>query len=153
MMLDTTEEVRHWLDRLAVKDAVDRYWFFLGHLDIDSVVDTFTEDARFGSHNGKDEIRARIEHSQGRLNSLNIVPGAQHITVDGDVARADTQAVALGVVPSEQGERLLVQSLRYVDRLVRTEGGWKIAERHGLSDQTIINDILFEFEILTRSAR
>jgi SnoaL-like domain len=83
------------------------------------------------------------------LRCINILRGSQLITIDGDQADADTQAVAFVVMPGNKGDRLMIQGIRYVDRLVRTSTGWLIADRGGLEDRTVAHDISFEFQLLT----
>jgi SnoaL-like domain len=139
---------RRLLDKLAVQETLDRYWFGLGQHDVESVLSAFSPDARYAGATGQDKIRAIIERISG-LRCINILRGSQLITIEDDQAKADTQAVAFVVVPHNDGDRLIVQGIRYVDRLVRTPTGWLIADRGGLDDRTIAHDVSFEFQLLT----
>jgi SnoaL-like domain len=149
MTADLSEaDQRRLLDKLAVQEALDRYWFGLGRHDVESVLDAFSPDARYAGATGQSEIRSIIERISG-LRCINILRGSQLITIDGDQADADTQAVAFVVMPGNKGDRLMIQGIRYVDRLVRTSTGWLIADRGGLEDRTVAHDISFEFQLLT----
>jgi ketosteroid isomerase-like protein len=150
----TTEyQIQQLLDKDAVRTAINQYWIAFSRLDYDAVVNTFTPDAKFGSHHGHDEIRKRVEHSHGRLSSLNVVPGVQEIIVKGDTATADTQAIAFGIVPSPDGDRLIAQSLRFIDTLKKTPEGWRFTQRRGINDDTIIHDTDFLLELLHKPAK
>ena len=59
------------------------------------------------------------------------VPGAPSIVLDGDEARATTPTFAIRTRP--QGDSAAVADIgaigRYIDRFVRADGEWRIAER------------------------
>jgi len=145
----SVEEQRLLLDKLAIREVLDQYWYGLGHHDIDAVLDAFSDDAHYSTASGKDEIRAIVERISG-LRCINILCGSQRIEINDDTASADTQAIAFLVIEGSEPERLLLQGLRYVDRLERTDSGWRIVDRGGLEDRTIAHDISFQFELVSR---
>jgi hypothetical protein len=57
------------------------------------------------------------------------VVGQISVDVDGDTARTVTLAPAYLVVAGDQDRRLIVRGLRYSDRLVGLDDGWKIVDR------------------------
>ena len=60
--------------------------------------------------------------------------GQSTTTVDGDAATGESYCLAHHLW-TENGERmLLVLSIRYLDRFVRTGGGWRFAERKLVTD-------------------
>jgi len=70
--------------------------------------------------NQKTGIWKVTTHFMGNLNM---------ILLEGDVAETETNAIAFLVLPGEPTEQVAMRSLRYLDRLRRTEEGWRISER------------------------
>jgi len=68
-------------------------------------------------HSGKWKVTT---HFMGNLN-FNML--------DADVAETETNAIAFLVLTDQPVERVAMRSLRYLDRLIRTEDGWRISER------------------------
>jgi hypothetical protein len=132
-------------DKLAINETLNRYWYGVGRHDLDAVMQVFTSDARCGAAHGILEIRASLE-GISRLRYINIIRGSQQILVHGDEADADTQAVAF-VVPELGPPGLSIESVRYIDHLVRTDEGWKIRSRTGRIDLTSAHDIEFAFDL------
>jgi SnoaL-like domain len=62
-----------------------------------------------------------------RLTQHNISNTFVHIT--GDTARAETNCVALHLIPTPDSEVEVVVGGRYLDRFEKREGRWLIAER------------------------
>jgi SnoaL-like domain len=140
------EEQQRFFDKLAIREVLDEYWFGLGREDYDSVVGAFTTDATYASLSGHQAIRSAVERASGNR-CTNILCGSQRIEIDGDTARADTQAVAFLVPHGHDPERLIIQGIRYIDHLVRTPEGWRIKRRSGLENRTGAHDTPLEFEI------
>jgi hypothetical protein len=134
------------LDRAAIRELLDEYWYGLGRGDVDTVVGVFTDDAKYGLAEGRGDIKQAVEGISA-LRCINIVGGSARIVVDGDTATADTQAVAFLAMAAGDGERILVQGLRYVDELVRTAAGWRIARRTGLDVDDRPHDEPWEFSV------
>jgi hypothetical protein len=112
-------------------------------------VSCFTPDATFGDLVGHDAIRSLMEGVH-YFQRCYVVGGSQRITVDGDTATADTQAVGF-VLRTDGGDinnrgRVMVQGVRYNDQLVRTSEGWKIKTRVGFEDPSSGHDTTWQFD-------
>jgi hypothetical protein len=140
------EEQHLFFDKLAIKEVLDLYWHGLGRHDVDDVTAAFTGNGRVGTARGEEEIRKSVEVTDG-IRCITIIRGSQMITVDGDSATADSQALAFLVRSQSDEERLLLQGVRYIDDLVRTPSGWQIQRRGGRTNKNIVHDIEFELDV------
>jgi hypothetical protein len=142
------QEQQLMLDRLAVQETLDRYFFGEGRFCVDTILSTFTPDARFGTAVGHDAIRAIMEGVH-YFQSCYVIRGTQKITIEGDNAFADTAAVGF-VLRSDGGDhargRMMMQGVRYDDHLIRTEDGWKIKTRTGFEDPSSGHDTVWQFD-------
>jgi hypothetical protein len=145
----SAQDVQLQMDKLAIKEVLDRYFFGEGRLDVETMLSCFTPDAAFGGAVGHDAIRAlmvQIRYFQ-RVYALS---GAPKITIDGDTARVDMQAVGI-LVRTDGGAdtcrgRVMVQGVHYDDHLVRTADGWKIKKRVGLNTPSSGHDTHWQFD-------
>jgi len=121
--------------RQAVQEVLDRYFFAIDSCNPDLVRRCFANDARYTSDaglldmEGRDAIGNRLGKG-GRFVHTTHVRASQEIVIDGNVAAADTFAIAYLVEPEAAGGTVHVRGLRYADRLERGEDGWKIVSRH-----------------------
>ena len=62
--------------------------------------------------------------------------GNHECRVDGDTATAETYCLAVhqNLDPDADGGTRPASALRYIDRLVRTEAGWRIEHRRAVRD-------------------
>ncbi len=106
----------------------------LDRRDYAALRNVFTPDAVgvYGgkTYNGIDEITGLMVHALTQCAATQHLLGAQDIQVDGDRATASTylQAIHIGVNKGFEG-RMMTFYGEYVDRLVRTQDGWRIARR------------------------
>jgi hypothetical protein len=127
------------LDRAAIHDVLTRYFQGIDRGKPDQVRSCFTEDVQ-AYYDGRAPVRgidalmdsfmafrkqASVEwkvttHFMGNLNFNSL---------EGDVAETETNAIAFLVLTDKPVERVAMRSLRYLDRLSRTEDGWRISER------------------------
>jgi hypothetical protein len=134
-------------DRAEIRDIIALYCHCIDRRDWDRIGDCFHLDARyrFGSIDGgwRDFVGAaravidplRISHHQ---------LGQTLFCFDGETAIAETYMTAYHRVaadapadapfPGTGADRDIVIAGRYIDRFERRDGGWRIAERIGLSD-------------------
>jgi uncharacterized protein (TIGR02246 family) len=136
----TTLEAR--LQRLEDRDAIHQlfvdYGRYLDAGDIDAYASLFAEDAEIllgpiGRATGRDNIRELMgKILQGRAGSAFHIISSPAVTLDGDEA---TSEVMWTVIQRDtEGKPKLTSMGRHVDRLVRKDGVWKIAQRRGLID-------------------
>lgn len=119
-------------DRLAIAETLARYCRGIDRCDAAVLAAVFTPDARLDYGSGAAPIAEAIAGLMAglgamRLTQHNISNTVMHL--DGDTAKAETHCVALHLIPTPEGEIELVVGGRYLDRLVKREGRWRIAER------------------------
>jgi hypothetical protein len=134
-------------DRAAILDVLALYCHAIDRRNWELLADCFHPDAtfRFGAIDGSWQdfvaaARAVIEP----LRISHHMLGQTLLRIDGDAARAETymsayhrvaaDAPADAVFPGTGVDRDVVIAGRYVDRLEKRNGRWRIAHRTGLSD-------------------
>jgi ketosteroid isomerase-like protein len=137
----------HWIDKLAIRELVERSVRAIDDRDAATFADLFEEDGvlqlagtvfagqqalrgMFGGGNGD-----RAWSEPGRL---LVQPGSMHLTgnpvidVVGDDATAETDMVTL--VRGDDGRSKITLLARYRDRLRRApDGRWRLRSRTGVS--------------------
>ena len=124
--------------RDEILDVIATYAQAVDDRDIERIVGCFTTDGRIEFEGGKltgvghDGIRQAFETAFTRP-ALTPPEASTHlmantlVTVEGDAARAETQAVAF--LASGALGTVTTRGLRYSDGLRRDAGGWRIAHR------------------------
>ncbi len=119
-------------DRLAIAETLALYCRGIDRCDPEQLATAFTPDARIDYGDG---ARPVAEVIPGLIAALGAMRLTQHniantvIRIDGEGAKAETHCVALHIIPSPEGEVELVVGGRYLDRLAKRAGRWRIAER------------------------
>lgn len=119
-------------DRLAIAETLALYCRGIDRCDPEQLAVAFTHDAQIDYGDGARPIAEVIPGLMAGLGSMRLT---QHnisntvMRIAGDTARAETNCVALHILPSPEGEVELVVGGRYLDTLARREGRWLIAER------------------------
>ena len=125
-------EITELADRLAIAKTLALYCRGIDRCDPDQLAAAFTPDARIDYGDG---ARPVAEVIPGLMAGLGAMRLTQHnisntvIRITGESARAETNCVALHLIPSPQGEVELAVGGRYLDTLAKREGRWLIAER------------------------
>lgn len=119
-------------DRLAIAETLVLYCRGIDRCDPDQLAAAFTPDAVIDYGDGASAIAEVIP---GLIAGLAAMRLTQHnisntvIRLSGETAKAETNCVALHIIPGPEGEIELVVGGRYLDRLVKCGGRWLIAER------------------------
>ncbi len=119
-------------DRLAIAETLARYCRGIDRCDATLLAEVFTFDARIDYGDG---AKSPAETIPGLMAGLGAMRLTQHnisntvMQVTGTRARAETNCVALHLIPAPDGEIELVVGGRYLDTLVKQDGAWRIAER------------------------
>lgn len=119
-------------DRLAIAETLARYCRGIDRCDAALLAEVFTPNARCDYGNGAGPIDETIA---GLILGLGAMRLTQHnisntiLRITGSTAYAETNCVALHILPGAEGEIELVVGGRYLDTLVRMDGAWRIAER------------------------
>ncbi len=126
--MDTTELA----DRLAIAETLALYCRGIDRCDAAQLAAVFTPDARIDYGDGAKPVAQAIPALMAGLGAMRLT---QHnisntvMRIDGERARAETNCVALHLIPAPEGEVELVLGGRYLDRLEQRAGRWLIAER------------------------
>lgn len=144
-MNDTDRAVRYLLDRLEIQDLVTRYFcaadqrdfkLFVGCFVAETMVD-YSELLPVPSAHPIEEVASVIEATMARLysNTQHFI-GNHTVTVDGDRATGETYCLAVHqhIDATLDDDQRPVSFLRYLDRYVRTEHGWRIEHRRVTRD-------------------
>ncbi len=119
-------------DRLAIAETLALYCRGIDRCDPEQLAAVFAPDAMIDYGDGAKPIAETIP---GLIAGLCAMRLTQHnisntvIRITGEWAKAETHCVALHLIPSPDGEIELTVGGRYLDRLVRRDGRWRIAER------------------------
>lgn len=119
-------------DRLAIAETLARYCRGIDRCDAAMLGEVFTPDARIDYGDG---AKSPAETIPGLMAGLGAMRLTQHnisntvMQITGAIAKAETNCVALHLIPTPQGEIELVVGGRYLDTLVKADGDWRIAER------------------------
>lgn len=119
-------------DRLAIAETLARYCRGIDRCDAAVLATVFTPDARIDYGDGPKSPAATIPGLMAGLGAMRLT---QHnisntvMRINGNTAKAETNCVALHLIPAPAGEIELVVGGRYLDTLAKREGRWQIAER------------------------
>ncbi|WP_086739645.1 nuclear transport factor 2 family protein [Erythrobacter colymbi] len=119
-------------DRLAIAETLALYCRGIDRCDPEQLAAAFTPDAVIDYGDGARPIAEVIPGLMAGLGTMRLT---QHnisntvMRIAGDSAKAETNCVALHIIPAPEGEVEMVVGGRYLDTLARREGRWLIAER------------------------
>ena len=136
-------------DRMQIDDVLIRYTVAIDTKDFDLLDQVFTPDAHI-DYTASGGIEGEYPNVKGWLaNALSLFPTYQHFigntthTLDGDAARTRTYFINPMVFENPDGSNhVFTVGGYYVDRLVRTDAGWRIEDRR--EDQALIDGSLPE---------
>jgi len=134
------------LDEAAIKEVQVRYCRACDRVDVAALRACFHPDATADYGHSDWNLDEYMEHAavmMGKFIATTHNTGNQLVEVDGDAAWAEHYTVASHRHPPEEnGEtRDLVASVRYVDRMERRGGEWRIARRVMLLDWCRIDPV------------
>ena len=128
------DTVREQNDRIAITDVINRYGTTIDAGDYEGLAACFTPDAvvRYGGgreFRGGEAVAEFVRSMTVGLVAQQHLLGNHEIVLDGDRATATTYLHATQIEGEEAGGGVVVTGGIYRDVLVRTDGGWLIAER------------------------
>jgi len=131
-----TLSVQEISDRIQIGDLLTRYAAAIDTKDWNLLDTCFTPDAQVdyttsgGTKGAYPEVRQWLEKA------LSLFPMTMHfisnstVTLDGDKARSRTYVINPMGFPKDDGSlHMFTVGAYYVDELVRTDDGWRIANR------------------------
>jgi hypothetical protein len=143
-----TDRLQYLLDRVELNDLVTRYFRSADERDFDrfrscfvpgTAVD-YSELLPVPAGCPVEQVAEVIEATMAeRYGPTQHFMGNHDVTIDGDTARGTTYCLAIHqLLPPDDGAARVASALRYVDRFVRTEAGWRIEHR------TVTRDIALD---------
>ena len=138
MTTSTDSALQQLLDKQAIQDVIVRYCRGVDRGDAEMTGSAYHHDAVdlhagqvFDGGNVGEGLRKMTESFSLSFHHM----GNHHIEFDGpDVARCESYYSASQVVPSPEGDLLIVALGRYLDLFERRDGEWKIAHRRVVVD-------------------
>ena len=144
-MPDNTAIIAEIADRQAITDLLLAYCGACDRCDERALNACFHPESTH-DHGGycgpsREWVAPALTWLQGRTGITHMI-ATPRIVVLGDNAVSDCHFVAYNRLAKDADltEEVLVKG-RYVDRLVRTAGGWKIIHRIGIHDLELVRDI------------
>ena len=133
------DDVRYLRDRCEIHDLHVRYFEAVDTGDQDLVRTCFTHDVVAHYHGrptvyGVDALVQSQpcwpKQASGEWKiSTHFMGNLNYRTLEPSVAETETHAFALLVLTTPPPDHLAMRSLRYIDKLVRVDGAWRISER------------------------
>ncbi|EZP74075.1 Ketosteroid isomerase-like enzyme [Sphingomonas paucimobilis] len=124
-------------DRMEISDLLSRYSHAIDFQDWDALDEVFTPDAIIdysetgGAKGSYAEIKAWLPDALGRFPRYQHMVATTKLDLDGDTAGSRSILFNPMVYQGEgKPEQVFFIGLWYRDRLVRTDKGWRIAERY-----------------------
>lgn len=144
---DVSQRFQTWLDKLEIRDVIERYMRFNDDRAAERIVELFHEDVRFQVMGrvlaGREAVRSMFSGPGSDApawtapGELLKQPGSVHISsnpvidVDGDTATAETDFLVVSRGDDGRAKAKLVG--RYRDEFRRVDGRWLIYTRTGVS--------------------
>ena len=154
-MATTIEEL---LDEAAIKDVQIRYCRAADRVDFDALRACFHPDGTADYGEGVWTLDEYMAHAMEMTTKFIVTThntGNQLVEVDGDSAWAEHYTVATHRSPlDEKGEtRDMIAGIRYVDRMERRGGQWRIASRVMVLDWHRVDPVSGPLAGVTRGSR
>jgi len=124
-------------DRIEIDDLMIRYTVAIDQKDWNLLDTVYTPDAKVdytesgGIKGAYPEVRAWLAKALAPFTMTQHLVSNSVVKLDGDTATARTMVFnPMGTDDGQGGLNLFYVGGWYVDRLVRTQDGWRIAERY-----------------------
>jgi 3-phenylpropionate/cinnamic acid dioxygenase small subunit len=138
--MSTETSLQEIQDRQAIVDLTIAYTWIIDHGQRDRLTEIFTNDAVFTmrdirgegserSFDGIDQIIAKIESSLGRVSISQHLISNQQVEIDRNNATCGCYLQAQHTLRGTEGGDNYMMAGRYLDDVVRTDAGWRIARR------------------------
>jgi hypothetical protein len=137
------KRLQEMLDHYEIRKTLAEYCHGCDRVDSKLMASVYTGADSFDDHGlvqapGPDYTRAMIGIIQERTEVVSHILGQTLIKVEGDVGAAETFFLTqIRSIGADGQPRLSQQAGRFVDRLVRTEGKWRIKHRIAVNDVSI----------------
>lgn len=131
-----TMTIQELSDRFEIQDLLVTYSDAIDRRDWDALDHVFTPDAVIdytavgGIRGALPQIKEFLADGLGLFSTFQHLTGHAKVTLDGDTATGRAICFNPMTITDAAGtEHTMFVGLWYIDRYVRTEAGWRIAER------------------------
>jgi hypothetical protein len=132
-------------DRLAIRELFDAYAHCADRRDAEGQKALFTEDTRFAvfmSGPGTEptyvlsgrEALSPVFADLNQYEATTHFNGQSTVVLDGDRATGESYTIAHHLFTDDEGRKIMIASLRYLDTFVKLQGAWLFAERDLILD-------------------
>lgn len=130
-------DIEEMIARQKITDVLTRYARGIDRCDIDTLLSVFWPEAKAdygaGAQLAAAWCRGTLEALKGMLRTQHAISNLL-IVIDGAEAHAETYCQAYHELEGPAGRREMVVGGRYLDRLERRGGEWRIAQRTYVMD-------------------
>jgi hypothetical protein len=126
-------------DKQAIYEVVLRYCRGIDRLDLEMVRSCYHQggvDHHTGFEGERDDYVEWVGKRLRTLKSTQHMVANHLVELDGDVARSETYGTAFHLGDPAQGTESFTTGFRYVDRMERRDGEWRIVERVAVREWT-----------------
>lgn len=138
--MDQDAGMRDLMERIRVRELIERYLSALDRLDFAALEQVFTEDADIRHHVKPEDLESGVASRGGaqwvegvrrmaRFASTNHTLSNAVIVVDGERARADARACAYLLDATTRPGTVHIRLVRYMDEFMLQHGEWRICKR------------------------
>lgn len=146
--------LQYLLDRQAIEDVIKRYARGVDRHDVEIMRSVFHPDAvdNHGSFVGdREQFTTWVNDLHGWKTSAHLHGITTHsCRIDGDIAF--TESYVTFVLRLRDGGKVMFGSGRYIDRLEKREGEWKIALRRTMTDSRFESESVEAPGVVARGA-
>ncbi len=132
-----TLSIQEISDRIQIQDLLTRYTVAIDTKDWDLLDTCFTPDARVdyttsgGTQGAYPEVRKWLEKVLAAFPMTMHFISNSTVELKGDTAQSRTYVInPMGLPKPDGGLQMFTVGAYYIDKLVRTDAGWRIAERY-----------------------
>ena len=143
-MSDLDSRLRDMLDQHEIRRVLAEYCNACDRADGTMMEACYTGDDSFDDHgtvkaSGPEYVAVMMDRIVERTEVMSHILGQSLINVDGDTASAETFFIGFFRLPGDEGEPAMMTQLvgRFVDKLERRDGRWKIRHRTCVRDTSI----------------
>ena len=132
-------------DRLALRELFDAYAHCADRRDAEGQKALFTDDTRFAVYMGGEgtdptyvlegrEALTPVFDDLNRYEATTHFNGQSTVTIDGTRATGESYTIAHHIYTEDGTRKIMIASLRYLDRFAKLDGRWFFAERDLILD-------------------
>lgn len=143
-MSELDPRLQEMLDHYEIRKVLAEYCHACDRADGAMMAACYTGDDSFDDHgtvkaSGPEYVRVMMDRIVERTEAMAHILGQSLIEVEGDSAGAETFFIGFFKLPGADGEPARMNQLvgRFVDRLERIEGQWRIRHRTCVRDTSL----------------